>query len=269
MTAENKAEEERRSLQTKLQAVTMEAVARLAAGLSDHFNHLLAANSRFSEIVLDELEPEHGLRAEADETLNACHRTAAMIRQLLAVGRRQVLEPVVTSSNRKVQEIVTLLRGLIGEDIVIETELASEPAFVRADPAQLEQVLIHLMVNARDAMPTGGKLIIRTETLDLDEAHLSPFGARGPHVRITVTDTGHGMDSETLAHVFEPFFSTKERGTGLGLATVYGIVSQSGGHVAVDSRPGGGATFAVYLPAAVQDVEESTPARAIEPAGGG
>jgi len=269
VTAENKAKEDRRSLQTQLQqAIKMEAVGRLAAGISDHFNNLLTANSRFSEIVLDELEPEHGLRAEADETLNACHRTAAMIRQLLAVGRRQALEPLVTSSNHKVQEMVTLLHGLIGEDIVIETELAPDPAFVRADPAQLEQVLIHLMVNARDAMPAGGKLIIRTETVDLDEAHLSPFGARGPHVRISVTDTGHGMDSETLAHVFEPFFSTKERGTGLGLATVYGIVSQSGGHVAVDSRPGGGATFAVYLPA-VQDVEESTPARAIEPAGGG
>ena len=266
VTAENEAEGDRRSLQTQLQAVEMEAAGRLAAGISDHFDNLLAAISGFSETVLDELEPEHGLRAEADEILSACHRTAAMIQQLLAVGRRQALEPVVTSSSHKVQEMVTLLRGLIGEDIVIETELASDPAFVRADPAQLEQVLIHLMVNARDAMPTGGKLIIRTETLDLDEAHLSPFGARGPHVRISVTDTGHGMDSETLAHVFGPFFSTKEKGTGLGLATVYGIVGQSGGHVAVDSRPGEGATFAVYLPA-VQDVEEST-ARAIEPAGG-
>ena len=267
-TAENEAEEDRRSLQTQLQAVEMEAAGRLAAGISDHFDNLLAAISGFSEIVLDRLEPEHGLRAGADEILSACHRTAAMIQQLLAVGRRQALEPVVTSSSHKVQEMVTLLRGLIEEDIVIETELASDPAFVRADPAQLEQVLIHLMVNARDAMPAGGKLILRTETVDLDQAHLSPIGARGPHVRLSVTDTGHGMDSETLAHVFEPFFSTKERGTGLGLATVYGIVSQSGGHVAVDSRPGGGATFAVYLPA-VQDVEESTPARAIEPAGGG
>jgi signal transduction histidine kinase len=156
---------------------------------------------------------------------------------------------VVTSSSDKVREIVRILGGVLGEDIVIDTEIATDPGFVYADPAQLELVLIHLLVNARDAMPEGGKLTIRTETMNLDPSPLSPLGAEGPHVRISVSDTGHGMDSEALSRAFEPFFTTKDRGKGLGLATVYGIVSQSGGHVSVDSRPGAGATFAIYLPA--------------------
>lgn len=166
-----------------------------------------------------------------------------------SVGRRQSLEPVVTSSSDKVREIVRILGGVLGEDIVIDTEIAADPGFVHADPAQLELVLIHLLVNARDAMPEGGKLTIRTETMNFDPSPLSPLGAEGPHVRISVSDTGHGMDSEALSRAFEPFFTTKDRGKGLGLATVYGIVSQSGGHVSVDSRPGAGATFAIYLPA--------------------
>jgi signal transduction histidine kinase len=156
---------------------------------------------------------------------------------------------VVTSSSDKVREIVRILGGVLGEDIVIDAEIAADPGFVHADPAQLELVLIHLLVNARDAMPEGGKLTIRTETMNLDPSPLSPLGAEGPHVRISVSDTGHGMDSEALSRAFEPFFTTKVRGKGVGLATVYGIVSQSGGHVSVDSRPAAGATFAIYLPA--------------------
>jgi signal transduction histidine kinase len=250
LTGDGSAEEEPRPRDALLRAAKMEAVARLAGGMSGQFEDLLTAISGFSEVLLDRLEPKDALRPAAERTLNACHRTAALIHQLVAVGRRQALEPAVTSSNDKVREMQRLLGGVLGEDIVIETELSSDPAFVRADPAQLEQVLLHLMVNGRDAMPEGGKLTIRTERMDLDEVPLTFPGARGSHVRISVTDTGHGMDTEELAMLFEPFFTSKKNGAGLGLATVYGIVSQSGGHLEVDSRPGAGATFAVYLPAA-------------------
>jgi len=238
-----------RSRDALLRAAKMEAVARLAGGISVQFEDLLTAISGFSELVLDRLEPTDGLRPGVERTLNACHRTAALIRQLLAVGRRQVLQPVVTSPNDKVREMQKLLSGLLGDDVVLETELSSDTPFVRADPAQLEQVLVHLIVNGRDAMPEGGKLTIRTESMNLDEVPPSFPGAPGPHVRISVTDTGRGMDPEELAVLFEPFFTSKKNGVGLGLATVYGIVSQSGGHLEVDSRPGAGATFAVYLPA--------------------
>ncbi len=250
LKGDSRLEEDPRSREALLRSAKMEAVARLAGGISDQFENLLSAISTFSEVVLDRLEPKDARRPEAERTVKACHRTAGLIRQLLAVGRRQALAPAVTSSNDKVREMQMLLSAVLRDDVVIETELSSDPAFVRADPYQLEQVLLHLMVNARDAMPDGGILTIRTESMDPDELPRSFRGARGPHVRISVTDTGHGMDSEKLALLFEPFFTSKENGVGLGLATVYGIVSQCGGHVEVDSWPGAGATFAVYLPAA-------------------
>ena len=241
---------ERRHSSHEIQAARMDSAARVVSGLSRHFEDLLAAVSGFSEVVVDRFEDEDGLRDRAERALKACHRTAGAIRQLLSVRRGESLEPVVTSSNDKVRETLKLLGAVLGEDIVLQTELSSDPALVRADPAQLEEVLIHLIVNARDAMPDGGRITVRTETVKRDELPPSLSGDHGSYVRISVADTGRGMDKETLSLAFEPFFSAKERGAGLGLAAVYGIVSRSGGHITADSRPGAGATFDVYLPAA-------------------
>jgi signal transduction histidine kinase len=152
------------------------------------------------------------------------------------------------SLNDTVLETLQLLRTVLDENIEVETELTSHETLIRADPALLERALLHLIVNARDAMPDGGRLTLRTEMVNLGEDHPSPGSIKGPHVRVSVIDTGQGMDGETLGLLFEPFFSTKERGAGLGLATVYGIVSQSGGQVEVESRPGEGSTFAIYVP---------------------
>jgi signal transduction histidine kinase len=233
---------------TELRAAKMDSVARLIAGLSDNLEALLPSVSFVSEIALDGLEEEDPRRARAEQALNACHRAAALMRQLQAVARRQTLEPRVVNGNDKVLQTLKLLSTALGDDIEIKTELSSHPTLVRADPFLLEQVLLHLIVNARDAMPQGGKLTLNTETVSFGEDPLSPRNMRGPYVRISVTDTGHGMDTETMGLLFEPFFSTKENGTGLGLATVYGILSQSGGHVVAESRPGAGATFTVYIP---------------------
>jgi signal transduction histidine kinase len=241
---------ERRHSSHEIQAARMDSVARVVSGLSRHFEDLLAAVSGFSEVVVDRFEDEDGLRDRAERALKACQSTAGAIQQLLSVRRGESIEPAVTSSNDKVRETLKLLGAILGEGIVVQTELSPDPALVRADPAQLEEVLIHLIVNARDAMPDGGTITIRTATVKRDELPPSLPGAPGSYVRISVADTGRGMDKETLSLAFEPFFSSKERGAGLGLASVYGIVSRSGGHITADSRPGAGATFAVYLPAA-------------------
>lgn len=243
LTVQKSAERERRELQMQLhRAIKMEAVGRLAGGIAHDFNNLLTAVAGFSEILLDHLEAGHPLREGAEQTLKTCRRSAEIIHRLLALSRRQSLQPVVLDLNRQVQETVKLLRSLIGEDVLVTTLLSAEPLSVRVDPAQMEQVLLNLLVNARDAMPGGGRLIVST-------AGIEPEDACGmPGARIQVTDTGQGMDSETLAHLFEPFFTTKEKGSGLGLATVYGIVTQSGGSIHVESVPGEGTTFSIELP---------------------
>ena len=248
-----RAENEKQKLERTLEHATkMEAVGRLAGGIAHDFNNLLTALSGFAEVVLDELPENHPLYEGAKETLKTCQRSTSLVRRLLAVSRRQMLQPEVIDLNPKIAEIEKMLRSVLGEDIQLLVKLQPELGFVRADQSQIEQVILNLVVNARDAMPTGGRLVIQTASLEADGAFEDQhLGLKpGPYVLISVSDTGSGMDRETLKHIFEPFFTTKERGrgTGLGLATVYGIVTQSEGRIWAYSEPGRGTTFRIYLP---------------------
>ena len=241
-------------------AQKMEAVGQLSAGIAHDFNNLLGVIIGYSEILEERLDQNSKLCKDAQEIKKAGQRAASLTRQLLAFSRQQVLEPRVLNLNTVVAETQKILRRLIGEDIEVVTDLKPNLALVKADQGQLEQIIINLAVNARDAMPDGGKLTIETANLDLDE-----FYARqhvplmpGPFVMLTITDTGTGMDAETQLHVFEPFFTTKGlgKGTGLGLATVYGFVKQSGGYVWVYSELGQGTTFKIYLPQVQGEAEK-------------
>ena len=244
------------------QAHKMEAIGLLAGGIAHDFNNLLTVISGFTEFALlrrDEAEPDAHLRADLIEVQKAAARAAALTRQLLAFSRRQILLPRVINLNALVSDIQTLLHRTLGEDIELVLDLDPELEAVRADPTQLEQVLLNLAVNARDAMPKGGQLRFVTETVNVDTlaaTRRSPM-TPGRYVRLTITDTGSGMSPEVQQHVFEPFFTTKERhkGTGLGLATVYGIVKQSDGFVWVTSQPGLGTSFEIYLPVVREAVE--------------
>jgi PAS domain S-box-containing protein len=235
------------------QAQKMEAVGRLAGGVAHDFNNLLTAILGYSQILLGELAREAPMRAELEQIFDAGRRAAALTKQLLAFSRKQVLEPRVLDLNALVRDMDSMLRRLIGEDVELVIDLAPALAAVRADPGQTEQVVMNLAVNARDAMPRGGRLTIATANAALDEARAAELGARpGAWVTLAVLDTGSGMDAETRRHLFEPFFTTKApgKGTGLGLSTVYGIVEQSGGRIAVESEPGRGSAFTIFLPAA-------------------
>jgi len=248
------------------QAQKMEAIGRLAGGVAHDFNNLLTVIVGYTEIILRRVPPVPK-RGELEEVLNAAHRAGALTRQLLAFSRKQMITPVVLNLNASVTETQKLLLRLIGEDIEILTVLDQSLGNVRADPGQIEQVIMNLAVNARDAMPQGGKLTIETASVVLDESYVRGHaGAKaGPHVMLSVSDTGHGMDDEMKSHLFEPFFTTKEagKGTGLGLSTVYGIVNQSGGSIWVDSEPAHGTTFKLYLPRVdepLKPLEPATPA---------
>jgi signal transduction histidine kinase len=232
-------------------AERMETVGRLAGGIAHDFNNMLAIILTSAEFAADELSEGAPLWTHITEIRTAADRAAALTRQLLAFSRRQVLQPRVLDLNKIVGGMEGMLRRLLGEDIALSVMLALDLGKLMADPGQVEQVVMNLAVNARDAMKSGGKLLIETANTEIDEASASRHeGAQpGPHVMLSVTDTGCGMDEKTLARIYEPFFTTKEmgKGTGLGLATVYGIVKQSGGTIQVHSEPGKGTTFTVLF----------------------
>ncbi len=257
-----------------LQSTKMEAVGRLAGGVAHDFNNLLGVIVGYSDLLLRGLGDDEPRRSKVEQIAKAAARAADLTRQLLAFSRKQVLEPKVLSLESVVGETEKMLRRLIGEDIEFVVVPHGSVGRIQADPGQIEQVLVNLAVNARDAMPDGGTLSIEMANVDVDELYASshePF-VPGRYVRITVSDTGVGMDKDTQTHIFEPFFTTKEKGkgTGLGLATVYGIVKQSGGFIWVYSEPGLGSSFKIYLPRVEADEEvEERPTGASVPRGTG
>jgi hypothetical protein len=252
------------------QAQKMDAVGRLAGGVAHDFNNVLNVILGYAELTLRTLDEGDRRRRNLLEIRKAGEHAASLTRQLLAFGRGQVLQPRVLDLNMVVGEMERMVRRMIGEDIDLVTSLAPELGRVKADPSQLGQVVLNLAVNARDAMPAGGKLTIETADVELD-GRAQPALPAGPYVLLAVTDTGCGMAKSVQEHIFEPFFTTKEKdkGTGLGLATVYGIVKQSGGAIAVYSEVGAGTTFKIYLPR-VEAAADVVPGGALpaEPAGG-
>jgi two-component system cell cycle sensor histidine kinase/response regulator CckA len=244
---------ERRSLQEQfIQAQKMEAVGRLAGGVAHDFNNILTAITGYTDLLLADLPGDDPRREDVDEIHRAAQRAAALTQQLLAFSRRQVMQPKVLGLNALVTDIEKLLRRLLGEDVSLATVLDPGTGNIRADPNQMQQVIMNLAVNARDAMPRGGRLTLETRSVQLDDAYATEHRGVTPgrYALLAVSDNGSGMTEETQSHLFEPFFTTKEmgKGTGLGLATVYGIVKQSGGHIWVYSEVGVGTTIKVHLP---------------------
>lgn len=254
ITDRKAAEEELRASQERLRhAQRLEAVGRLAGGVAHSFNNLLASIAFHAELLLDSNGSYDGHRRHAEEIQNAGERAALLARQLLAFSHKEILQPQPLDIGRRLEDMAAILRRLIGEQIELTTEIDPGTGWIHADLGQLEQVILNLVVNARDAMPGGGRLSLATRCVELAKKSEPGLGlAPGPYVRITVSDTGTGMDEHVRAHLFEPFFTTKSRdkGTGLGLSTVYGIVQQSGGGIQVESKPGQGSTFTIYLPRA-------------------
>jgi PAS domain S-box-containing protein len=243
-----------------LQAQKMDAVGRLAGGVAHDFNNMLTVVQGYTRMILDELSPVDPLRECADEIYRAADRASALTNQLLTFSRRQIIQPRVINVNTVVVHVEKMLRRLIGEDIDLHLHLASEVGNIRADPSHIEQAIVNLVVNARDAMPFGGRITIETSDITLDETYSrSHVGVQpGPFVMIAVSDTGQGMDAETRRRIFEPFFTTKGRGkgAGLGLTIVYGTVKQVGGDIWAYSEPGQGTTLKMYFPRVVDVVEE-------------
>jgi PAS domain S-box-containing protein len=265
---------ERKLLENQLQqSRRMEAVGRLAGGIAHDFNNLLTIIKGYAELALQRSGIQPELRADVQQIENAAERASTLIRQLLAFSRKQVLQPKIIDLNAIVTGLDKLLGRLMGEHIEMVTRCGANVGHVKADPAQIEQVIMNLVVNARDAMPKGGRLTVETDDVDLDSTYARDHVTvkPGPYVMLAVSDSGIGMSPETVAHIFEPFYTTKQsgQGTGLGLSTVYGIVKQSGGYIWVYSEPGKGTTFKVYLPRVADQVESKLEAAELPAAGQG
>ena len=261
ITERKRAEKEKAALQEELrQSQKMEAVGRLAGGIAHDFNNLLTVISGNCELSFLQLKGGDPLKENIQEIKRAADRATSLTRQLLAFSRRQILEPKVLDLNTIIKDLDKMLRRVIGENIKLVTLLSDGLGTVRTDPGWMEQVIINLALNARDAMPSGGKLIIETTNVELGESYAQSHLAMKPgrHVKLCVRDTGTGMSPEVRERLFEPFFTTKAKGkgTGLGLSTVYGIVMQSGGNICVHSEPGLGTTFEIYLPRVDESLEE-------------
>ena len=260
---------ERRALEEQFrQAQKMEAMGRLAGGISHDFNNILGVIIGYSDLLLTTLRPEDPLRRRVEEIKKAGQRAASLTRQMLAFSRKQVLTPKVLDLNTVVSETSKMLTRLLGEDVELTTKLNPALARIKADPTQIEQVIMNLAINARDAMPNGGKLLIETTNTELDQSYSQQHHIAlqpGSYVLLTVSDTGIGMDKNTQARIFEPFFTTKGigKGTGLGLSTVYGIIKQSGGHVWVYSEVGKGTTFKIYMPRVKEMASQVQPETAV------
>jgi signal transduction histidine kinase/CheY-like chemotaxis protein len=254
-------ERERKHEEQLRQSQKMEAVGRLAGGVAHDFNNLLTAILGYGQLMQTRLDQASPLHREVEEILKAGQRAASLTRQLLAFSRKQVLQPKVLDLNAVVTDIDKMLARLIGEDIEMIAFPDPKLGRVKADPGQIEQVIMNLVINARDAMPQGGKLIIQTSNVILEDSYTGKRNLNlkpGPYVMLAVTDTGYGIDQKILPHIFEPFFTTKEqgKGTGLGLSTVYGIINQSGGDIWVETDTGRGTTFKIYLPRVDNPAEE-------------
>ena len=259
ITDRKRAEAEKEKLQAQLQqAQKMEAVGSLAGGVAHDFNNLLTVITGYSELLLQKIGKESPMHGEVEQIKSAGERAASLTQQLLAFSRKQIIEPKVMQLDRLVAEVLAMMSRLIGEDIALQATTGKSLGSVKVDPGQFQQILMNLVVNARDAMPNGGKIMIETANVDLDEEYcaLHPYIKPGRFVMLAVSDTGNGMSEEIKAHIFEPFFTTKDRGsgTGLGLATTYGAVKQSGGSIEVYSKIGKGTTFKIYLPRVEEQV---------------
>ena len=250
---------EKRLAEQLQQSQKMEAVGRLAGGIAHDFNNVLTAITGYSELALRKIKPDDPVRRNLEGIRAAADKATAFTRQVLSFSRKQKSSPRLVDLDEVAASVVSMLRPVIGEDIRVAQARSSTLWSVKADPGQLQQVLLNLAVNARDAMPEGGELAIETANVELPDGY--SVGAIGPHVMVAVRDSGVGMDDEVRGHLFEPFFTTKEpgRGTGLGLATVHGIVRQSGGHLVVESAPGRGSTFRVYLPRCGEERPKTVP----------
>jgi nitrogen-specific signal transduction histidine kinase len=253
---------ERRRMESQLQqAMKMEAVGRLAGGVAHDFNNILTVITGYSELLLQKVGMGSPIHGELEEIKRAGDRAASLTQQLLAFSRKQIIEPKVVHLDYLVAEMHKMLTRLIGEDIALQAITGKSLGSVKIDPGQFQQILMNLVVNARDAMPGGGKIVIETGNVDLDEGYcaLHPYVTPGRFVMLSVSDTGQGMSKEVKAHIFEPFFTTKERGsgTGLGLATTYGAVHQAGGSIEVNSEIGIGTTLKIYLPRVEEEAVKS------------